>query len=99
MSFSPALQNSAPLVPRSLRQQRQSVSARAGHDFAGVVEAVGSGVERLKVGDEVFGLTTIRQACSFAEYVVADEKNVGLKPSSISFERAAALTLVSVTAW
>jgi NADPH:quinone reductase-like Zn-dependent oxidoreductase len=70
-----------------------------GHDFAGVVEAVGSGVERLKVGDEVFGLTTIRQAGSFAEYVVADEKNVGLKPSSISFERAAALTLVSVTAW
>ena len=70
-----------------------------GHDFAGVVEAVGSGVERLKVGDEVFGLTTIRQAASFAEYVVADEKNVGLKPSSISFEQAAALTLVSVTAW
>ena len=70
-----------------------------GHDFAGVVEAVGSGVERLKVGDEVFGLTTIRQAGSFAEYVVADEKNVGLKPSSISFEQAAALTLVSVTAW
>ena len=70
-----------------------------GHDFAGVVEAVGSGVERFKVGDEVFGLTTIRQAASFAEYVVADEKNVGLKPSSISFEQAAALTLVSVTAW
>jgi NADPH:quinone reductase-like Zn-dependent oxidoreductase len=61
-----------------------------GHDFAGVVEAVGSGVERLKVGDKVFGLTTIRQAGSFAEYVVADEKNVGLKPSSISFEQAAA---------
>ena len=70
-----------------------------GHDFAGVIEAVGPGVERLKVGDEVFGLTSIRQAGSFAEYVVADEKNVGPKPSSISFEQAAVLTLVSVTAW
>jgi len=70
-----------------------------GHDFAGVVEAVGSGVERLKVGDEVFGATSIRQAGTFAEYVVADEKNVGLKPPSISFEDAAALTIVSLTAW
>src|SRR5271166_2293646 len=70
-----------------------------GHDFAGVVDAVGPRVARLKVGDEVFGVTSIRQAGAFAEYVVADEKNVGLKPPSISFEHAAALTLVSVTAW
>jgi NADPH:quinone reductase-like Zn-dependent oxidoreductase len=70
-----------------------------GHDFAGVVEAVGPGVERLKAGDEVQGVTSIRQAGTFAEYVAADEKNVWLKPSSISFEQAAALTLVSVTAW
>jgi NADPH:quinone reductase-like Zn-dependent oxidoreductase len=70
-----------------------------GHDFAGVVEAVGPGVERLKVGDEVFGVTSIRQAGAFAEYVVAEEKNAGLKPPSISFEHAAELTLVSVTAW
>jgi NADPH:quinone reductase-like Zn-dependent oxidoreductase len=64
-----------------------------------VVEAVGPGLERLKVGDEVFGVTSIRQAGAFAECVVADEKSVGLKPPSISFEQAAALTLVSVTAW
>jgi NADPH:quinone reductase-like Zn-dependent oxidoreductase len=70
-----------------------------GHDFAGVVEDVGPGVERLKVGDEVFGVTSIRQAGAFAEYVVADEKNVGLKPPSISFEQAADLTIVSLTAW
>jgi Zn-dependent alcohol dehydrogenase len=70
-----------------------------GHDFAGVVEAVGPGVERLQAGDEVFDVPSIRQAGAFAEYVVADEMNVGLKPPSISFERAAALTLVSVTVW
>jgi NADPH:quinone reductase-like Zn-dependent oxidoreductase len=70
-----------------------------GHDFAGEVEAVGSGVKRLKVGDEVFGLTSIRQAGAFAEWVVADEKSAWIKPKSISFEQAAALTMVSVTAW
>lgn len=70
-----------------------------GHDFAGVVEAVGPGVERLKVGDEVAGATSIRKAGAFAEYVVADEKNAWLKPPSISFEQAAALTVVGGTAW
>ncbi len=70
-----------------------------GHDFAGVVEAVGPGVERLKLGDEVFGVTSIRQPGAFAESVVADEKNVGLKPPSISFEQAAAFNIVSATAW
>ncbi len=70
-----------------------------GHDFAGVVEAVGPGVERLKVGDDVLGVTSISQAGTFAESLVADEKNATLKPPSISFEQAAALTLVSVTAW
>ncbi len=70
-----------------------------GHDFAGVVEAVGPGVERLKVGDEVLGMTVIRQAGAFAESVVADEKNVAIKPASLSFEQAAALPIVSLTAW
>ena len=60
-----------------------------GHDFAGVVEAVGPGVNWLRAGDEVFGVTSIPQAGAFAEYV-ADEKNIGLKPPSVSSEQMAA---------
>jgi NADPH:quinone reductase-like Zn-dependent oxidoreductase len=70
-----------------------------GHDFAGVVDAVGPGVKRLKAGSEVFGATSIPQAGAFAEYVVADEKNIGLKPPNVSFEQAAAMTIVGLTAW
>ncbi len=70
-----------------------------GHDFAGVVDVVGPGVGGFKVGDEVLGASPISKAGAFAEFVVAEEKNVALKPPSISFEQAAALTIVSVTAW
>ncbi len=70
-----------------------------GHDFAGVVDAVGAGVARFKAGDAVFGATTIRQAGAFAEYVVADENNVMTKPPSVPFEQATAALLVSITAW
>jgi NADPH:quinone reductase-like Zn-dependent oxidoreductase len=70
-----------------------------GHDFAGVVEAVGPGVERLKVGDEVFGATGLKEAGAFAEAVVTDEKNAAIKPKALPFEVAGALPIVSVTAW
>ncbi|MFG1495165.1 NADP-dependent oxidoreductase [Saccharospirillum sp. HFRX-1] len=70
-----------------------------GHDFAGVVEALGADVDRVKVGDEVFGVSAIRQAGAFAEYLAVDEKSLWLKPPSVTFEQAAALTVVGITAW
>ncbi len=70
-----------------------------GHDFAGVVEAVGPDVTRFKAGDEVFGATGLKEAGAFAEALVAEEKTVFLKPQSLSFEEAAALPIVSATAW
>lgn len=70
-----------------------------GHDFAGVVEALGEQVTRFKVGDEVFGATGLKEAGTFAEALVADEKTVFLKPTSLSFASAAALPIVSAAAW
>jgi NADPH:quinone reductase-like Zn-dependent oxidoreductase len=70
-----------------------------GHDFAGVVDAVGPGVTQRKVGDEVFGISGIRAAAAFAEYLVTAEGGAYLKPPSVSFEAAAAMPMASVTAW
>ena len=70
-----------------------------GHDFAGVVEAVGPNVTRHKVGDEIFGALGLRESGAFAEALVTEEKTVFLKPGSLSFEDAAALPIVSATAW
>ena len=70
-----------------------------GHDFAGIVEAVGSTVTRFKVGDEVFGATDLKESGAFAEALIAEEKAVFPKPQSLSFEQAAALPVVSAAAW
>lgn len=70
-----------------------------GHDFTGVIDAVGRDVARRKVGDEVFGISGIRAAGAFADYLVIPEKGAYLKPPSVSFEMAAALPMASVTAW
>ncbi|MEU7890281.1 NADP-dependent oxidoreductase [Microbispora bryophytorum] len=69
-----------------------------GYDFAGVVEAVGDGVTRLHVGDEVLGGTPIKSAGAFADVVVAQEKGVVNKPENLSFEDAAAVPTVGITA-
>ncbi|WP_031467178.1 NADP-dependent oxidoreductase [Sciscionella sediminilitoris] len=69
-----------------------------GYDFAGVVEAVGEGVTRLAVGDEVLGGTSIKASGAFAEMVLAAEKGVVKKPGNLSFEEAAAIPTVGLTA-
>jgi NADPH:quinone reductase-like Zn-dependent oxidoreductase len=66
-----------------------------GADVAGVVEAVGEGVTRVGVGDEVFG--DIGWG-SLAEYAVAREANVARIPAGVSFEQAAAVPLAGLTA-
>lgn len=65
-----------------------------GYDFAGVVRTVGSGVTRLKPGDEVLGAAPIKTSGAFAEVVVAAEKGIGKKPAAISFEEAAAIPTI-----
>jgi NADPH:quinone reductase-like Zn-dependent oxidoreductase len=69
-----------------------------GHDFAGVVDAVGRGVTRFGVGDEVLGAAQLKDGGAFAEVVVTDEKGLTTKPAGLSFEDAAALPTVGVAA-
>jgi NADPH:quinone reductase-like Zn-dependent oxidoreductase len=70
-----------------------------GNDFAGVVEAVGEGVTRLVVGDEVLGGAQLKASGAFAEVIVADEKGVVKKPAGLSYEEASTLPTVGITAF
>jgi NADPH:quinone reductase-like Zn-dependent oxidoreductase len=66
-----------------------------GTDLAGRVDAVGAGVTRWKVGDDVFGETRQgnqwRNAGAFAEFAVAREAALERIPSGVSYEQAAAV--------
>ena len=68
-----------------------------GSDLAGIVTKIGSGVESFKVGDEVIGFTDGR--ASHAEYVVADAKNLTIKPAKVPWEAAGALGIAGSTAY
>lgn len=70
-------------------------------DVAGTIAAVGAGVNQFRIGDEVYacagGVKGLGGA--LAEYMLADVHLVAHKPKSLTMEEAAALPLVSITAW
>lgn len=72
-----------------------------GCDGAGIVEAVGAGVQRFRPGDSVYfcqgGLG--QQPGTYAEWAVVDERFVAAKPQRLEFAAAAACPLVLITAW
>jgi NADPH:quinone reductase-like Zn-dependent oxidoreductase len=67
---------------------------RLGADYAGVVEEIGKSVTKFKPGDHVFGSSH----GSFAEYVCSSENTIAGMPENITFEKAAAVPVASLTA-
>jgi NADPH:quinone reductase-like Zn-dependent oxidoreductase len=79
------LHHSLPLIP--------------GWDLSGVVEKAGPRVTRFQKGDEVYSRPDIARNGAYAEYIVARESEVALKPKSIDHVHAAAVPLAALTAW
>jgi NADPH2:quinone reductase len=70
-------------------------------DVAGVIVEVGTGVHDFKIGDQVYacaGGVRGRQG-ALAEHMLVDSACIAKKPNSLSFIQAAALPLVTITAW
>jgi NADPH2:quinone reductase len=78
-----------------------ALPAILGCDGAGEVVETGDKVTRFMKGDDVWfchgGLGAAPG--NYAEYTVLDEKEAEIKPARISYEQAAALPLVAITAW
>jgi NADPH2:quinone reductase len=68
-----------------------------GSDAAGVVEAVGDGVKKVKAGDRVYTAKTISGA--YAEFTLAEESQVEKLPTNITFDQGAAIWVPYGTAY
>jgi NADPH:quinone reductase-like Zn-dependent oxidoreductase len=68
-----------------------------GSDIAGRIETVGKNVKQFQPGDEVFGDLSGHWG-GMAEYVCARENALVLKPTSMSFEEAAAIPQAAMLA-
>jgi NADPH:quinone reductase-like Zn-dependent oxidoreductase len=66
-----------------------------GFDFSGVIEALGEGVTRWKIGDEVYGYGP----GAYAEYIAVKQTLVAAKPKTVDHIHAAAIASASLTAW
>ena len=84
----------SPTWARAMIGLRRPKPAFRGVDVAGQVEAVGSNVQGLRPGDEVFGWCT----GAFAEYACATESHFVPKPVNLTLEQAAAVPLAAITA-
>jgi NADPH:quinone reductase-like Zn-dependent oxidoreductase len=89
-----AVMSGLPYIARPVYGLRKPKIAVRGTDVAGTVEAVGTGVTRFRVGDEVYGSSK----GSYAEYAAAAEDQLAPKPANLTFEQAAAVPMAGLVA-
>jgi len=86
-----------------IREGKSAVSPQPpltlGSDLSGFIEAVGPGVETFKPGDEVYGVTNPQFCGAQAEYAIASAGMIAPKPATLTYNEAASVPVVAVTAW
>ena len=70
-----------------------------GNDLSGEVVDVGAQVTQFKKGDAIYARLDKDRISAFAEFAVVGESAAAPKPASLTFEEAASLPLVALTAW
>src|SRR5579884_280812 len=70
-----------------------------GHEFSGVVAALGPGVTGVTEGASVYGLNDWFENGTQAEYCITRPEELAPKPQSIDHVQAAAVPIAALTAW
>lgn len=70
-----------------------------GHEFSGVIEAIGRNISGLNVGQEVYGMNDWFSDGAMAEYCLTQSSFVAPKPSHLTHVEAASVPIGALTAW
>lgn len=71
-----------------------------GWDVAGVIDAIGYGVTRHRLGDRVFGLAAFPYpAGTYAEYTAVPAFHLAALPGNVSFTQGGCVPMAALTAW
>lgn len=81
------------------RAGHDRAQAIIGHEFAGVVTALGYGTTGLSLGQRVFGITDWHRDGTLAEYVAVEARNLAPLPGDVDFTVGASLPISGLTAW
>lgn len=70
-----------------------------GHEFSGVIAALGQNTSGFEVGQEVYGLNDWFAAGATAEFCVTQSTSIAPKPATLTHEEAATVPIGALTAW
>ena len=70
-----------------------------GHEFSGVIVALGKDVKEFEIGEEVYGLNDWFIDGATAEFCITLPQNISRKPATLSHEAAASVPIGALTAW
>jgi NADPH:quinone reductase-like Zn-dependent oxidoreductase len=70
-----------------------------GHEFSGVVAAVGEDVQHFETGDQIFGMNDWYSNGAMAEYCLANPADLSTKPPYLTHVQAASVPISALTAW
>lgn len=75
------------------------IHAVPGHEFSGVITAIGKDVQDFEVNDEVYGMNDWFSDGATAEFCITLPQNIARKPKILPHELAATVPIGALTAW
>jgi NADPH:quinone reductase-like Zn-dependent oxidoreductase len=70
-----------------------------GHEFSGVIAALGKNTKSFEVGQEIYGMSGWFVDGATAEFCLTQPQNIARKPVTLTHEAAATVPIGALTAW